>query len=136
MAKERVVGYLNDELFKRFKAHMQSNNLNRNELVNLALIDYLNNSEKEWQVLFKAFERLNRRLEKVEVNQTVSMELILWLVQMFFMDIPRNYTEAELSQIDEKTQEDMKNFMKAFKRALKEGGIYSPKLQGTKLGED
>ena len=87
MSKERVVGYLDKDLFKRFEKHVKANNLNNSELVNLALYDYLNNAEKEWQVLFKAFERLNRRLEKVETNQVMNSELMFWLIQMFFMDI-------------------------------------------------
>jgi hypothetical protein len=134
-AKGRQVnGYIEDEkLYKNIIKYCNKMNISRSELINLALKDYLENEEKEWQVLFKAFERLNRRMEKVETNQTINSEIMLWLVQMVFMAIPRNYTEAELMQIDDKVEEDMRSFMKALTKALQEGGIYSPKLQGMKL---
>jgi hypothetical protein len=134
MVDKRIVTYIEDnELFKKIIKYGKDNNLSRSEVGNIVFKEYFDNQEKEWQVLFKAIERLNRRLEKVEVGQTTNLEALFYMVQILFMAIPHDYNNNEFNAINERTERAMNNFIREFKKSLDKGGVYSPKLKGLNI---
>jgi hypothetical protein len=125
----------NEEFYQKIVRYCKEQDISRSEFGNRVFLDFLENKEKEWQVLFKAQNRLLHRIERTETEIKTQTELMLAVVQVLFMAIPKNYAPEELAEIDSRTEKSMRIFIETLKKNLLEGGLYSPELKDIHIEE-
>lgn len=123
------------ELFAQIQRYCSQNNTSRSELGQQALREFFS-QENEWQAVFKAVGRLQRRVEDLSRQTEALTELNLQQCKLLFAALGRDYEAQELAQVNKRSERAMEAFVKALQKALLDGGLYAPKLREGFLTEE
>jgi len=87
--RKNIHPYISDEILKRFKKYCSSMNLTESSVVEAALQKYFDADSKDFPLLLKRLDRLQRALGRIERDLSMLAEAFSVFVQLWFAHTPK-----------------------------------------------